>query len=97
MLPGLDSYRGRYAYLSLFVCLALMLIAYLGWNQFNQATESQLLSMAKRTRTNSLLVEAQGRINLLENRLQRIVIEPLPDGSSRFNRPMASCRGSCSS
>ncbi len=79
MIPGLDSYRGRYAYLSLAACLALTVIAYLGWTQFNRASESQILAMAERTRTNSLLVEAQDRINLLENQLQRIVIEPQPD------------------
>ncbi len=93
MIPGLDSYRGRYAYLSLLACLGLTVIAYLGWNQFNDATESQFHAMAKRTRTNSLLVEVQDRINLLENQLQRIVIEPLPDEINAVHRSYRELEG----
>lgn len=78
-IPGLDSYRARYAAVSLLACLALMSIAYLSWNQFSQTTESQISAIAQRSETTSLLVDVQGRLNLLETYLQRIVIEPKTD------------------
>ena len=75
-IPGLNSYRGRYAYLSLIACLILIGIAYLSWHQYSHATESQISVISQRSRTSSLLVDVQGRLDLLENHLQRIVIEP---------------------
>jgi diguanylate cyclase (GGDEF)-like protein len=79
LIPGLDSYRGRYAYISLMACIALLSIAYLSWSQFSRATESQISAIDQRTQATGLLVEAQSRLNLLENHLQRIVIEPRSD------------------
>ncbi len=79
MIPGLDSYRGRYGYISLFACLALMTVAYVGWSQFSRTAESQITSIAQRSSVDGLLVEAQASLNLLENQLQRIVIEPRPN------------------
>jgi diguanylate cyclase (GGDEF)-like protein len=79
LIPGLDSYRWRYAYISLLACLALLSIAYLSWSQFSRATESQISAIAQRTQAAGLLVEAQSRLNLLENHLQRIVIESRSD------------------
>ena len=79
MIPGLDSYRGRYGYISLFASLALMTVAYLGWSQFSRTAESQISSIAQRANVDRLLVEVRTQLNLLENQLQRIVIEPRPD------------------
>ena len=82
MIPGLDSYRGRYGYISLFAGLALMSVAYLGWDQFSRTAESQISSITQRSSVDGLLVEVQAQLNLLENQLQRIVIEPRPDDVS---------------
>jgi diguanylate cyclase (GGDEF)-like protein len=79
MIPGINSYRGRYAYISLFACLALLAIAYLSWSQFSRETDMQISMISQRSKTASLLVAAQNRLNLLENHLQRIVIEPDPN------------------
>ncbi|MEJ2691495.1 MAG: hypothetical protein P8166_00260, partial [Candidatus Thiodiazotropha sp.] len=75
-IPGLNSYRGRYAYLSLIACLILLGIAYLSWHQFSHTTESQISVISQRSQTSSLLVDVQSRLDLLANYLQRIVIEP---------------------
>ncbi len=82
VIPGLDSYRGRYGYISLIASLALMTVAFVGWSQFNSTAESQITSISVRSGVDSLLVEVQAQLNLLENQLQRIVIEPRPDDIS---------------
>ncbi len=79
MVPGLGSYRGRYAYISLLACFALLLIATLSWSRFSRTTESQISAISQRSKTAGMLVDAQGLLNLLENHLQRIVIEPRSD------------------
>jgi diguanylate cyclase (GGDEF)-like protein len=79
MIPGLDSYRGRYGYISLIASLALMTVAYVGWSQFSRTAESQIASISQRSSVDSLLVELQAQLNLLENQIQRILIEPRPD------------------
>ena len=79
MIPGLDSYRGRYGYISLIASFALMTVAYVGWTQFSRTAESQIASMAQRSGVDTLLVEVQASLTLLENQLQRIVIEPRPN------------------
>ncbi len=79
LIPGLGSYRGRYAYLSLLACITLMAIAFLSWSRFSQSTESQISSITDRSKTASLLVDVQSRLTLLENHLQRVVIEPDTD------------------
>lgn len=79
MIPGLDSYRGRYGYISLIASLALMTVAYVGWTQFSLTAESQITSITQRTHVDSLLVKVQTSLTLLENQLQRIVIEPRPN------------------
>ncbi len=78
IIPGLDSYRGRYAYLSLIACFILIVIAYLNWGQFSRATDSQISAISQRSQAASVLVEVQGQLNLLEKHLQRIVIQPTP-------------------
>ena len=82
----MDSYRGRYAYISLMACLALMLVAYLSWNGFNRSTQSQISALSQRTDTTSLLVDVQSLLNLLENHLQRILIEPHPEAIMEVRR-----------
>jgi diguanylate cyclase (GGDEF)-like protein len=82
MIPGLNSYRGRYAYVSLVACFVLLCIAYLSWSQFSQATDSQISVISQRSTTAGLLLDTQSHLNLLENYLQRIVIDPHPDDIS---------------
>jgi diguanylate cyclase (GGDEF)-like protein len=79
LIPGLDSYRGRYAYISLIASLALLSFAYLSWSQFSRVSESQISANAQRTQAAGLVVDAQSRLNTLENHLQRIFIEPRTD------------------
>jgi len=76
ILPGLDSYRGRYAYLAFLAGLALMTIALIGWVRTQHISQTQIEAITQRTHTASLLTDAQTQLNLLENHLQRFVIEP---------------------
>jgi diguanylate cyclase (GGDEF)-like protein len=86
MIPGLDSYRGRYGYISLFASLALLTVAYLGWSQSSRTVESQITSISQRASVDRLLVELQTQLNRVENQLQRIVIDPRPDDIAAATR-----------
>ncbi|MEJ2591067.1 MAG: diguanylate cyclase [Candidatus Thiodiazotropha sp.] len=76
LIPGLDSYRGRYAYLSALAGIVLLTIALIGWGHVSRTSQSQIESISRRAHTTGLLVEIQADLNQLENRLQRIVISP---------------------
>jgi diguanylate cyclase len=76
IIPGLDSYRGRYAYLSLLASIVLMNIAFIGWSHVSRTSQSQLQAVTQRSHTTGLLVNIQLQLNALEGLLQHIVIEP---------------------
>ncbi|MCU7845342.1 MAG: EAL domain-containing protein [Candidatus Thiodiazotropha sp. (ex Monitilora ramsayi)] len=76
MIPGLDSYRGRYAYLSLLSAITLMAIAYLGWSHVRGTSQAQIQAISQRSHTAGLLVDIQTQLNRLENHLHRILLEP---------------------
>ncbi|MEN8178965.1 MAG: EAL domain-containing protein [Pseudomonadota bacterium] len=75
-LPGISSYSGRYAYFALVVCLTLMAVAYLGWDYVNRTSRQQISQIEARSTTEGVLTDALTHLNLLENSLQRIIIEP---------------------
>ncbi|MCU7861564.1 MAG: hypothetical protein KZQ86_17435, partial [Candidatus Thiodiazotropha sp. (ex Lucinoma kastoroae)] len=76
LIPDLDSYRGRYALFALLVAVALVTFAYLGWSLVKTTSQRQIENITSRTLAAGVLVDAQTQLNLLENHLQRILIEP---------------------
>ncbi|MEN8166853.1 MAG: EAL domain-containing protein [Pseudomonadota bacterium] len=74
--PGIDSYSGRYAYFALAAGLGLIIIAYLGWNHVNRSSREQISQIEARAMMASVLSDTLTHLNLVENSLQRIVIEP---------------------
>ncbi len=75
-LPGLDSYRGRYAYLAVLVGAVLLAFALLGWNLVKTSTQSQISNITSRTLASGVLADAQTQLNNIESHLQRILIDP---------------------
>ena len=75
-LPGIDSYSGRYAYFAVAVCVTLMAAAYLGWEYVNRTSRAQIAQIEARSMTVGVLADSLTHLNLLENSLQRIIIEP---------------------
>ncbi len=75
-LPGIGSYSGRYAYFAVAVCLTLMAVAYFGWDYVNRTSHVQINQIEARSKTLGVLTDSLTHLNLLENRLQRIIIEP---------------------
>lgn len=76
IIPGLDSYRGRYAYLSLLAVIALMAIAYIGWSHVSKTSHSQIQAISQRSHTAGLLLDIQTQLNRLENHLHRLLLDP---------------------
>lgn len=74
-LPGIGSYSGRYAYFAAVCGLVLMGAAYLGWNHVTRTGRQQISQIEKRAMTARVLDDVQNQLNLLENRLQKIVIQ----------------------
>lgn len=85
IIPSLDSYRGRYAYLSMLAGIVLLTIALIGWSHVSRTSQSQIDSIARRSHTTALLVGIQADLNKLENRLQRIVITPYEEDIASTN------------
>ncbi|MEW8028744.1 MAG: EAL domain-containing protein [Candidatus Thiodiazotropha sp.] len=77
LIPDLDSYRGRYTLLSILVGVALVTVAYLGWNLVNSTSQRQIDNITARTVAAGILADAQTQLNHLENNLQRILNEPM--------------------
>ncbi len=82
LIPDLDSYRGRYTLFSLFVGVAMVSFAYLGWSLVNSTSQRQIENITSRTFAAGVLVDAQTQLNHLENSLQRMLNEPLKDDVS---------------
>lgn len=76
LLPGLGSYRGRYAYFALIASLVLIVVAYLGWDYVNRTSRMQIAQIEARAMVAGVLSDALTHLNLTENSLQRIIIEP---------------------
>ena len=75
-LPVIDSYRGRYAFFALMVCLTLMVVAYLGLDYVNRTSRQQISQIEARSVIASILSDALAHLSMLENSLQHILIEP---------------------
>lgn len=76
LLPDLNSYQGRYALFSLFVAVALLSFAYLGWNLVKNSSQRQIDNISARTVAAGILLDAHTQLTHLENSLQRILNEP---------------------
>mgnify|MGYP001828715699 CR=1 FL=1 len=85
-LPGLSSYSGRYAYFAAIVGLVLLAAGYLGWNHVTRTGEKQISQLENRAMTAGVLADAQSHLNLLENHLQRLIIQPEPDDLDALER-----------
>ncbi|MCG7874446.1 MAG: EAL domain-containing protein [Candidatus Thiodiazotropha lotti] len=81
ILPGLDSYRGRYTYMAVLVGAALIAIAFVGWSLAKSSTQTQISNITSRTLASAVLADAQTQLNLIENHLQRILIDPVKEES----------------
>ncbi|MCG7995806.1 MAG: EAL domain-containing protein [Candidatus Thiodiazotropha taylori] len=79
ILPGLDSYRGRYTYLAVLVGAALIAFAYVGWGLVKSSTQAQISNITSRTLASAVLADAQTQLSLIENHLQRILIDPVKE------------------
>ncbi|MET0064912.1 MAG: EAL domain-containing protein [Candidatus Thiodiazotropha sp.] len=76
LIPGLDSYRGRYAYFAVLVGIALITFSYLGWNLVRTTASTQITNISSRIQTAGILADVQSELNLIENQTQRVLIEP---------------------
>jgi diguanylate cyclase (GGDEF)-like protein len=76
ILPGLDSYRGRYTYLALLVGVVLVAFALVGWSLVKHSTETQISNITSRTMASAVLADAQTQLNFIENSVQGILIDP---------------------
>jgi diguanylate cyclase (GGDEF)-like protein len=72
----LDSYRGRYAYFALITSLALVAIAYVGWEYVNRTSHQLIDQIEARNSIAGALSDTSDYLNRIENSLQWIVIEP---------------------
>ncbi|MCG8016840.1 MAG: EAL domain-containing protein [Candidatus Thiodiazotropha sp. 'RUGA'] len=79
ILPGLDSYRGRYTYLAVLVGAALIAFAFVGWSLVKSSTQAQISNISSRTLASAVLADAQTQLSLIENHLQRILIDPVKE------------------
>ncbi|MEW8256102.1 MAG: EAL domain-containing protein [Candidatus Thiodiazotropha taylori] len=79
ILPGLDSYRGRYTYLAVLVGAALIAFAFVGWGLVKSSTQAQISNITSRTLASAVLADAQTQLSLIENHLQRILIDPVKE------------------
>jgi diguanylate cyclase (GGDEF)-like protein len=75
-LPGMRSYRGRYAYFALLTSVTLIAIAYMGWDYVNRTGHQQIALIESRNIAAAVLSDALDSLNLIENNLQRILLEP---------------------
>jgi diguanylate cyclase (GGDEF)-like protein len=85
----LGSYRGRYAYFALAASLALVAVAAFGWSYVSGSSERQIRQIEERSIRSGVLADALSYLNLVENGLQRIVIEPLPDDMQALRTMLA--------
>ncbi|ODB82697.1 hypothetical protein A3194_18180 [Candidatus Thiodiazotropha endoloripes] len=85
ILPGLDSYRGRYTYLAVLVGAALIAFALVGWSLVKSSTQTQISNITSRTLASGVLADAQTQLNLIENHLQRILIDPVEEEPEDIN------------
>ncbi|MCG7956180.1 MAG: hypothetical protein JAY91_11710, partial [Candidatus Thiodiazotropha endolucinida] len=79
ILPGLDSYRGRYTYLAVLVGAALIAFAFVGWGLVKSSTQAQISNITSRTLASAVLADAQTQLSLIENHLQRILIDTVKE------------------
>ncbi|MBW9257169.1 MAG: EAL domain-containing protein [Candidatus Thiodiazotropha sp. (ex. Lucinisca nassula)] len=79
ILPGLDSYRGRYTYLAVLVGAVLLAFAFVGWSLVKSSTQAQISNISSRTLASAVLADAQTQLSLIENHLQRILIDPVKE------------------
>jgi diguanylate cyclase (GGDEF)-like protein len=82
LIPDLDSYRGRYTLLSILIGVAMVTFAYLGWGLVKSTSQRQIDNITARTLAAGVLLDAQSQLTILENRLQRILNEPLKEDMS---------------
>ena len=75
-LPGMDSYRGRYAYFALITSVALIVIAYVGWEYVNRSSHQLIAQIEARNTVAAALSDTLDYLNRIENSLQWILIEP---------------------
>ncbi|MCG8487508.1 MAG: EAL domain-containing protein [Chromatiales bacterium] len=89
ILPGLDSYRGRYTYLAVLVGAALIAFAFVGWSLVKSSTQTQISNIVSRTLASAVLADAQTQLNLIENHLQRILIDPIKEEPEDISNGLA--------
>ncbi len=88
LIPGLDSYRGRYAYFAILIGMALLAFSYLGWNLVRTTAGTQITNISSRIQTAAVLTDVQSELNLIENQTQRILIEPDQDNLNTLNETL---------
>ncbi len=89
MIPGMDSYRGRYAYLSLLVAGLVLTVAYFGWSHVKGSSHSQIEQISLRSQTAELVIGVESQINRLENQLLRVLLEPDFNDTEAINHALS--------
>jgi diguanylate cyclase (GGDEF)-like protein len=85
LLPGFDSYRGRYSYLAVVAGTALLTFAFVGWYLVKSSTQTQISNITSRTLASAVLADAQTHLNSVENDIQRVLIDPQKDDKEKLN------------
>jgi len=80
----LDSYRNRYLLLGVTLSLALGLVAWMGFKQVEEASDSHYERITQRNRVSTLLANMGDGRNILLGLLQNVVIEPKPKDLQRI-------------
>jgi diguanylate cyclase (GGDEF)-like protein len=88
ILPRLDSYRGRYTYMALLVGAALIAFAVVGWSLVKSTTQAQISNITSRTLAAAVLADAQTQLNLIENHVQHMLIDPNREGQEDISHSL---------
>ena len=76
MLPGLNSYRGRYLYLALLIMLAFSGAGIFGYLQVSTISKQNLRNIQDRAQATALLHDGLGHLQELQAKLGRYLINP---------------------
>lgn len=75
-IPGLDSYRGRYLYLTAFVLMLLFVFAYSSWNEITQASQLTRKNIIDRRENSNLLTEIVNQFQTIRGQIYKFSLIP---------------------
>mgnify|MGYP002639602111 FL=1 len=77
-LPGLDSYRGRYLYLTAFVLILISLFTYINWSAIYSSNQASHQNIVNRNVTTSNLNSIVSQFQSIQVQLYKYSLQPEP-------------------